>query len=246
MTLMSFIIERPPACLGVAITPMWTTVSTFERSSNSAMPWSRMSTRTNSHAKGDGGGMTSSPMTRSMPGWSTSQAAVLPPRYRETPVTAATTPWASSDYFLLRRWTRVRRSNLRCFFLAIRLRRFLTTEPMYCLYSLDVRPMSVLPPRLSRRSAVKPTGGGKVVLCRLDVGVAEIVVDSLLRHPEGTPNANRGEIAVVHQPVDGHLGYAHHSGHLGDGEELHVTQRTVGGRGHGRIHPSLRTGNPVA
>ena len=49
------------------------------------------------------------------------------------------TPMASSTYFLLRRWTRVRRSNLRCFFLAIRLRRFLTTEPMYCLYSLDVR-----------------------------------------------------------------------------------------------------------
>jgi hypothetical protein len=30
----------------------------------------------------------------------------------------------------LRRWTRVRRSNLRCFFLAIRLRRFLITEPI--------------------------------------------------------------------------------------------------------------------
>ena len=32
-------------------------------------------------------------------------------------------------YFLLRRWTRVLRSSLRCFFLAIRLRRFFTTEP---------------------------------------------------------------------------------------------------------------------
>ncbi len=32
-------------------------------------------------------------------------------------------------YFLLRRWTRVRLSSLRCFFLAIRLRRFLITEP---------------------------------------------------------------------------------------------------------------------
>src|SRR5258706_10601750 len=29
-----------------------------------------------------------------------------------------------------RRWTRVLRSSLRCFFLAIRLRRFLTTEPI--------------------------------------------------------------------------------------------------------------------
>jgi len=32
-------------------------------------------------------------------------------------------------YFLLRRCTRVRLSSLRCFFLAMRLRRFLMTEP---------------------------------------------------------------------------------------------------------------------
>jgi hypothetical protein len=36
---------------------------------------------------------------------------------------------ASLAYFLLRRWTRVRLSSLRCFFFAIRLRRFLITEP---------------------------------------------------------------------------------------------------------------------
>ena len=36
----------------------------------------------------------------------------------------------AGSYFLLRRWTRVRRSSLRCFFLAIRLRRFLITEPI--------------------------------------------------------------------------------------------------------------------
>ena len=36
----------------------------------------------------------------------------------------------ASSYFLLRRWTRVRRSSLRCFFFAIRLRRFLITEPI--------------------------------------------------------------------------------------------------------------------
>ena len=39
-------------------------------------------------------------------------------------------------YFLLRRWTRVFFSSLRCFFLAIRLRRFLMTEPM-CQTSID-------------------------------------------------------------------------------------------------------------
>ena len=36
---------------------------------------------------------------------------------------------AAAGYFLLRRWTRVFFSSLRCFFFAIRLRRFLMTEP---------------------------------------------------------------------------------------------------------------------
>jgi hypothetical protein len=39
----------------------------------------------------------------------------------------------------LRRWWRVLRSNLRCFFFAIRLRRFLITEPIGHLYL--VRPI---------------------------------------------------------------------------------------------------------
>ena len=43
-------------------------------------------------------------------------------------------------YFLLRRWWRVLRSNLRCFFLAIRLRRFLITEPTKVPYRLDAVP----------------------------------------------------------------------------------------------------------
>ena len=40
-------------------------------------------------------------------------------------------------YFLLRRCTRVRLSSLRCFFLAMRLRRFLMTEPMPGAYVMD-------------------------------------------------------------------------------------------------------------
>ena len=40
----------------------------------------------------------------------------------------------------LRRATRVLRSNLRCFFLAIRLRRFLMTEPMRVTLQCCVRP----------------------------------------------------------------------------------------------------------
>ena len=43
-------------------------------------------------------------------------------------VTSAGRPGAPR-YFLFRRWTRVFRSSLRCFFLAILLRRFLMTEP---------------------------------------------------------------------------------------------------------------------
>ena len=44
-------------------------------------------------------------------------------------------------YFLLRRWWRVLRSSLRCFFLAIRLRRFLITEPTKVPYKLDEGPV---------------------------------------------------------------------------------------------------------
>ena len=39
----------------------------------------------------------------------------------------------------LRRATRVLRSNLRCFFFAIRLRRFLMTEPIGALFDLTGR-----------------------------------------------------------------------------------------------------------
>src|ERR1041384_4212375 len=66
----------------------------------------------------------------------------------------------------LRRWTRVLRSSLRCFFLAIRLRRFLTTEPIrlplttrrlaYCAYRLsdparDARAVTVFRVAVARR-----------------------------------------------------------------------------------------------
>ncbi len=37
---------------------------------------------------------------------------------------------ALASYFLLRRWTRVRFSSLRCFFFLMRLRRFLISDPM--------------------------------------------------------------------------------------------------------------------
>ena len=42
-------------------------------------------------------------------------------------------------YFLLRRWWRVLRNNLRCFFLDMRLRRFLITEPTRFSFCFLVR-----------------------------------------------------------------------------------------------------------
>jgi hypothetical protein len=44
------------------------------------------------------------------------------------------------DHFLLRRWWRVLRRSLRCFFFAMRLRRFLMTEPMVSSWSWSVLP----------------------------------------------------------------------------------------------------------
>src|SRR6478752_9396603 len=60
-------------------------------------------------------------------------------------------------YFLLRRWWRVLRSSLRCFFLAIRLRRFLITEPTKVPYRLDVVPAVGKGPR-AKQQTVQLTG----------------------------------------------------------------------------------------
>ena len=55
-------------------------------------------------------------------------------------------------YFLFLRWTLVFRSNLRCFFLAIRLRRFLMTEPM--------KPPSLDVLAAGHACSARPTPGG--------------------------------------------------------------------------------------
>src|SRR5581483_5687585 len=62
---------------------------------------------------------------------------------------------AQTYFFSLRRCTRVLRSNLRCFFLDMRLRRFLITEPMLGLLAV-VDPLDVLitgPPRNAQQRA---------------------------------------------------------------------------------------------
>ena len=55
MTLISFIDIRPPACMGVAMTPMWTTtVSTWAASMTFAMMGLRISARTNPRRRSPG------------------------------------------------------------------------------------------------------------------------------------------------------------------------------------------------
>ena len=138
MTLSSFIVSRPPALPGVAMTLMWTTVSTSSFAITLAITGVRMSARMNDIAPtSPRGGTTSTPMTRSMP-------SVGGERAREPAAEVTGDPGDESDpahrrnvrpillaAYLpsLRRWTRVFLSSLRCFFFAMRLRRFLMTEP---------------------------------------------------------------------------------------------------------------------
>ena len=65
MTLSSFIVLRPPALPGVAMTLMWTTVSTSSLAMTLAITGLRMSARTNETSPmSPRGGTTSTPMTR--------------------------------------------------------------------------------------------------------------------------------------------------------------------------------------
>ena len=93
MTLSSFIVPRPPALPGVAMTLMWTTVSTSSFAITLAITGVRMSARMKDIAPtSPRGGTTSTPITRSMPSVAASTRANRRPRSRETPVTSATRP----------------------------------------------------------------------------------------------------------------------------------------------------------
>src|SRR4051794_11719554 len=236
MTLSSFIVPRPPALPGVAMTLMWTTVSTSSFASTFAITGVRMSARMKDiPPTSPCGGATSTPITRSMPSTLARARAKRRPRSRETPVTSATRPMvralgaAAEDYLpSLRRWTRVFLSSLRCFFFAMRLRRFLMTEPTR-------KPFTCWSTRGSARGtepAYRPAGrqqnpGRTPVTARPGVAapsagrsagrssgaveaLAEVLVDVVLGPPEGATDADSGELAVVHEPVDGHLRDPHH------------------------------------
>ena len=134
MTLISFMEERP-AVPGLATMAMWTTVSTPRLLITLPMTGLRMSARTKETLpRSCRGGLTSTPMTSRVSSVARARANRAP-RSRETPVTRTTrdiepTPWVrAATYPARRRWMRVFLSSLRCFFFAIRLRRFLMTEP---------------------------------------------------------------------------------------------------------------------
>ena len=114
------------------------------------------------------------------------QRAKRPPRSRETPVTSTTRPMAAPSAtrggaYLpsLRRWTRVFFSSLRCFFFAIRLRRFLMTEPtrkpFTCNRSPQVRSVGPRQPIRRRRAAESAPPGTAVgrARARRSAGVEE-------------------------------------------------------------------------
>jgi len=60
---------------------------------------------------------------------------------------------------------------------------------------------------------------------------------------EAAPDADGGQLTAVHEPVDRHLGYPHHRGHLGDREELYLGRPGLFIRQHG--HRVLTTSRAV-
>ena len=143
---------------------MCTTVSTSWPVITFAITGLRMSARTKATLpRSPRGGTTSTPMTRSTPGSAASRRANRPPKSRETPVTRTTRPTSALPSVRRRgylpwrrRWMRVFFSSLRCFFLAIRFRRFLTTEPTPRTFRLRRRPGADVLASDSRGQGIPP------------------------------------------------------------------------------------------
>ncbi len=102
----------------------------------------------------------------------------------------------------------------------MRLRRFLMTEPTVDLSG-------------GRDETPHPTqcdtGTGASSAC-LEEGPAQILLHRFVGHPEGPPDAYRLQLAGVHQPVDGHLGYPHPGGNFGDRQEPDIGVTAWAGR----------------
>jgi hypothetical protein len=57
-------------------------------------------------------------------------------------------------------------------------------------------------------------------------GATQVLV--MLGHAERAADPDSGQIAAVHEPIDGHLGDPHQGGHLGDREEAHLREALLG------------------
>ena len=174
-------------------------------------------------------------MTRSTVGSAVSRRANRPPRCRDTPVTRTVrATQCLARYFLLRRWTRVFLSSLRCFFFAMRLRRFLMTEPTGVPRGLLLRPSrdgrSVRSVLVSRSDGSDYPPPRRLRPAGQPASTKESARGSRRPPARGRGRSDRrGRRACprVHEPVHGHLRHAHGRGHLGHGEEAHLRQRTL-------------------
>ena len=146
MTLSSFIDVRPPAAAGVATTLVCTTVSTRSRTITLAITGLRMSARTKSAEPEvaarrydvDPDGALDARGSREL--GHEASPEITGDAGDEYDLAHGGQPQSMSAGYRgylprRRRWTRVFFSSLRCFFFAMRLRRFLMTEPT-CALSL--------------------------------------------------------------------------------------------------------------
>ena len=138
-------------------------------------------------------------------------------------------------YFLLRRWWRVLRSSLRCFFFAMRLRRFLMTEPTETSLSQWLGVVGDGHPGTGTENALDQFSKGRTTRsARLDRrraegidatsadvgdGTLQCVCDRGLGYAVAASESDRRKLTGVNQPVDGHLGHAHELCDLGDRQE---------------------------
>src|SRR5579875_641743 len=58
-----------------------------------------------------------------------------------------------------------------------------------------------------------------------DERALQVLVHSLLGHPERTTHPNGLKLSGMNEPVNGHLGYPHDPGHFRDGQEPHIAER---------------------
>ena len=81
----------------------------------------------------------------------------------------------------------------------------------------------------------------------VDVGIAQIILNCLLWHPEGSSDSHCRELAMVNEAIDRHLGNSHQRCDLGHSKETDLAQRTVSACRH--FPPNFllrsRTSTPV-